>query len=479
MKISQVRIILIPLIIFALTLILKSFSSNLIINGINNAEIADLVFYYSIQILFWLSTSFLLNRILIIVLWEGVFVHTVKSGIPRIFADLISVSVYVAAVDIIYILEFGQSFDNKLFIFTAIALGLGTAFRHKIVNFFNTLTLNTDRPYNVGDWIEIILDSGDKILGQVFDINRRSTRLRTEENSTIVFPNILLNNYIINNFSGSGLTGRFSIQICLDYSIDINRAKRILIAGAKQASFESGFLKSPEPEVLIESTNELGVIYKILYWITPWEGIAPSIAANQVYSSILEHLSKTGLAPAYPKQVLYKTEMTLHQVDYRYVPNKSDILSKVEIFHSLSDDELEFLANNISKSEFKKDSELIKYSTEGSSMFVLIEGLLEVYIEKKEKDNIKVAQLVPGDFFGEMSLLTGESRSATVVALTDVVVFEITKPVFEKLLKERPEIIDEISEIIEFRQTSNIKKIAESEHKKDSLIDKIKKFFHL
>lgn len=479
MKISQVRIVFIPLVIFGLTLVLKIFSSNLIPEGMANAQLADTIFYYSIQIIFWFSTAFLLNRIIIISLWEGVFVHSVKSGVPRFFSDLISVSVYISAFNLIYVLEFNQSFDNKAFTFTVIFLVLGTAFRHKVVNFFNSITINTDRPYNISDWIEIILDSGERVLGQVIDINRRTTRLRTEGNSIIVFPNILLNNYIINNFSGSGLTGRFDINICLDYSIDTNRAKRILMAGAKQASFESGFLKSPEPEVIIENTTEMGVNYKILYWITPWEGIAPSSAANLVYSNIIEHLTKTGLAPAYPKQVMYNTEMPITQVDYRFVPDKKEILSKIEIFHSLSSNELSLMADDIKKAEYSKNSEIIKHNSSGSSMFILIEGLLDVYIEKVEDENLKVAQLVPGDFFGEMSLLTGEKRSATVIALTDVVVFEITKSVFEKLIKQRPEIIEEIGEIIEKRQTSNIKKLAESEHKKESLINKIKKFFHI
>lgn len=472
MKFSQIKIILIPFVIFLITLVLKSFSQGLIPQGVADAAIADLIFYYAVQITFWILAAFLVNRILIVVVWEG-------FNAPRFFSDFVSISIYVVAFNIIYLLEFNQSFDNKAFTFTVIALVTGTALRHKAVNFFNSVTVNADRPYNIRDWIEIITDSDRKILGQVIDINRRTTRLRTEENSTIVFPNILLNNYIINNFSGSGLTGRFKISVCLDYSIDVKRAKRILIAGAIQASAQNGFLKSPEPKVVIRETSELGITYDIIYWITPWEGVAPTQATNIMYTNILEHLSKTGLAPAYPKQVLYNTSLPIDQVDYRFVPATKDILAKVEIFNSLTENELQFLSENISRCDFDKNNELIKHNTEGTSMFILIEGLLEVFIEDEKNNNIKVAQLTPGDFFGEMSLLTGETRSATVTALTDVVVFEITKPVFEKMLKERVKIIEEISEIVEKRQLQNQKKLSEAGEKKEPLIKRIKKFFHL
>lgn len=478
MKSSQIKIVIVPFVIFILTLILKSFSQNLIPDGIGEAEIADLVFYYAIQIVFWILTAFLINRILILVLWEDIFTGT-STGVPRFFADFVSVAVYVTAIDVIYLLEFNQPLDNKLFTFTIIALVIGTAFRHKVVNFFNSFTINVDRPYNIGDWIEVIIENNEKLLGQVIDINRRTTRLRTEENTNIIFPNLLLNNSVVNNFSTSGLTGKFKIDICLDYSIDTKRAKRILFAGAKEASLQNGFLKSPEPQVIIKDTNEFGVSYQIIYWITPWTEIEPQKAADIMYSNVLNHLSKTGLAPAYPKQILYNTQIPLAKVDYDYLPDKKEVLKKIEIFKLLADEELSFLSEQIAKLEFERKTELIKSKAQGTSMFVLIEGLLEVFVENENNQDVKVAQLTPGDFFGEMSLLTGEARSATVIALTDVAVFEITKEVFEKLLKKRNGIVEEISGIIESRQLHNLKKIAESEIPEESLIKRIRNFFHL
>jgi CRP-like cAMP-binding protein len=120
-------------------------------------------------------------------------------------------------------------------------------------------------------------------------------------------------------------------------------------------------------------------------------------------------------------------------------------------------------------------------------MYIISEGLVYVYVRFKErKESVKVAQLTSGQFFGEMSLLTGESRAATVVAATDVLLYEITKKDFAELLKNRPEIAAKISEIITRHQQTTLKarerlisevQENEMENRTTQLLGKIKNFF--
>ncbi len=87
-------------------------------------------------------------------------------------------------------------------------------------------------------------------------------------------------------------------------------------------------------------------------------------------------------------------------------------------------------------------------------MFILVEGLLDVYIQN-QGNAIKVAQLVPGQFFGEMSLLTGAIRSATIMASTDAVVYEITSANMTALFRRRPELLETISRVVASRKLHN------------------------
>lgn len=87
-------------------------------------------------------------------------------------------------------------------------------------------------------------------------------------------------------------------------------------------------------------------------------------------------------------------------------------------------------------------------------MFVLVEGLLYANVEQ-EGNSVRVGQIVPGEVFGEMSLLTGVARSATVTAATDAVIYEITQKAMAELLQRRPELMHSLSEVMAERRLRN------------------------
>jgi CRP-like cAMP-binding protein len=95
-------------------------------------------------------------------------------------------------------------------------------------------------------------------------------------------------------------------------------------------------------------------------------------------------------------------------------------------------------------------------------MYILVEGLADVLIAENGK-MVKVSQLHPGQFFGEMSLLTGEPRSADVVATTDLAVYQLQRDHLAKTFKDHPDFVEKISEIIVERKYRNAQKIKELE----------------
>jgi CRP-like cAMP-binding protein len=87
-------------------------------------------------------------------------------------------------------------------------------------------------------------------------------------------------------------------------------------------------------------------------------------------------------------------------------------------------------------------------------MYVVVEGLLHVFAPVNGAE-MKVAQIVPGQFFGEMSLLSGDPRSATVRAGTDTVAFEIGRASVKALMELRPEVAAEIAQVVAERRLGN------------------------
>jgi len=419
---------------------------------------------YFFQMGFWISGAVLLNRIIRIFIWERIAARSPDGTVPRLLTDISSMIVFLIAATIIIGFVFNQSLTGFWATSSVVAIILGLALRNIILDLFTGLAINIERPYKIGDSILVHQRSADmNIVGRVVEINWRATRIRTEENTIVVIPNSLISTYVISNFHNSGYPTRFEVFFTIDFSIPTERAKRVLMAGVKESLAVKGFVTDHEPQVLVEETNELGVCYKVRYWIVPWKKISPSVSRDVVNSNILDHLSKSGITPAYPKEDVFYDQMPTRHLDSHTVKDRKQLLQNVTLFNSLNDSERSDLAAKLIEHHLDENKQLITETDQGESMFILFEGLLEVSLSRPEGDLVSVALLKPGSCVGEMSLLTGEPRSATVTALTDAVVFEINKNHMEELFRKRPEIVEKISGMMAERQVYNTRQLEKSQ----------------
>jgi len=138
----------------------------------------------------------------------------------------------------------------------------------------------------------------------------------------------------------------------------------------------------------------------------------------------------------------------------RSVEDVAEMISGLELFQALDRPEIEDVIRQSRRSRYDSGSVLIKQGDQGDSMHVVLEGLLEAFVGKDEGsgDEVRVGRIIPGQFFGEMSLLTGEPRSATVRSATPALTYEISKESIAPLLERRPELMRIMSELIAHRQ---------------------------
>src|SRR5439155_1039322 len=112
------------------------------------------------------------------------------------------------------------------------------------------------------------------------------------------------------------------------------------------------------------------------------------------------------------------------------------------------------LLKNSKMDYFGRGEAVIEEGAEGESLFILLRGTAHVTVVK-QGTNVRVGGLRPGDCFGEMSLLTGERRSATVRAEGDCYVMEISKPVMAEVLRDSPQCLEQLSELLARRKMEN------------------------
>ncbi len=470
---KNIRKLFFPLLAFIIfTFLLFYYES--IASGIKgqDSETALLVFYYLIQTGFWLTAAHLLNVLLRLYFWDTVVSHAIGGKVPRLLIHFFSLLIYLGAIMVIVGYVFHKPLTGLWATSGVMALVLGFALRNMILDLFTGLAVNIERPYQIGDWIQINMENPKReVYGEVIDINWRATRLKNEEEKVFIISNSLLTNYIITNYTYPGRKIRFETSIHLDHSVPVSRAKRIMKSAARKVLKEQGFFTEPDPSIVITEINEFGIQYTIRYYIYPWKGVVPTNARDKINSSILEYLAFSGLKPAYPKGEyrLARLEEKFHDNDS--VVQRLNLLRKTILFNSLEEQELMDLAGKIEARSYSEGDTVINKGDSGDSMFILSEGTLDVSVDTESGSSQKVAEIIPGEYFGEMSLLTGEPRSATITAATDVYAYEIKKGHVEELFRRKPSLIEDISFKIAERRAQNEMKLDSLTRQREKSID--------
>ncbi len=484
---KNINKIIFPLFIFLVFVVLVIYDDLFINTGaIQEIKIFTDVLYYLVHIGLLISGAHLLNVLIRIFFWDTLISKTIKGKVPRLLIHFFSLLVYLFTILIIINQIFGKSLTAIWATSGVLALVLGFALRNMILDLFTGLAVNIERPYQIGDWIELNTNNAKPdIAGQVIDINWRATRLRTEEEKTVIIPNSLMNEFVVFNYSSPDSKIRFETVIPIDYSVPIEQAKTILYSGAKKVLTEEGFFTEPEPNIIVSEMNEFGIIYLVRYWINPWRGIYPTNARGVVNNSILDYMYLSGLRPSFPKEEVYYSRQKPRTVDFESSDFKQNIIKNVSLFNSLSDEERSELSGKIVQRSFCEGDTLIKMDEEGDSMFVLSEGLLDIRIGPDGFSSKKVGDIYPGNFFGEMSLLTGEKRSATITAVKDSIVFEIKKEHVKELFRKNQEILKDITRLVAERRAHNINALETDQSSREessvnfaqNLLNRCKQFF--
>lgn len=390
----------------------------------------------------WLCGAWLANALISVLVWERF-----ERPVPTLLKHLVTLLLLVGAGTGILAVVFRQSVTGIWATSGVVGLVFGLATRSLIADLFSGIALHLDPPFRIGDWIEW-REGNEEILARVEQINWRSTRVHARDDTkTIFIPNSQLSTVSVTNvFAPLGRTRQF-VRVPLDPGIDVERAMRVLSAAALEAE---GPLTEPPPDVLLEDISREGLIFLIRYWHNPDVSIAKVRSA--MLFSVMQALDHAGI----------KTARTRHEVLTgpmpEAMPARRDarwVLGQFEIFAAFSEAEIDSIAAGARRLEREAGAVVVMQGRPGNSLFFVMEGLVDVLIESPQQPARRVGRLAQGQYFGEMSLLTGEPRSATIRTATSVVLYEIEKRVLEPIFQARPELLEELAQTVARRQREN------------------------
>ena len=391
----------------------------------------------------------------VIRLWGQLLFRIVLPAVrlrpPRITEDIFVIIAYVAwlMVRLRYAgLDLGSILATSAMITAVVAF----AMQDTLGNILGGLALQLDNSVEVGDWIKV-----DDVSGKVVDIRWRSTLVETRNWETVVFPNSQL---MKNKFTVLGRRTDQPVQwrrwVWFNVALDVAPTRVVSVVEESILQTDiANVAKNPVPSCILMEIDSRGYArYALRYWLTDLGPDDPTDAMLRWH--IMTALQRAGIKLAVEEHSIHitkeneKYDEVVHQ---REVQLRIKTLRRVELFSQLNDAELTGLAERLRYSPFAKGNIITKQGDERSHwLYIIINGEAEVYVDLPNGKRRTVRSLGHGSFFGEMGLLTGAPRSASVIAKSDVECYRIDKEVVEELLHARPGIAEEISHILVTRR---------------------------
>ena len=390
---------------------------------------------------------------------------------PTLVRNVFSIVAFSLLFLLIFTFEFPKANLGALFTTSAIfGVILGLALQDTLGNFFAGISLQADRPFQVGDVITV---GTQRHTGVVEEISWRAIKIRTFQNHVVLINNSGAAKEPIEVCPRDNLNARLVFFNTL-YTDSPAKTIHVVREAVRETDNVSARVT---PIVRIRNLGDYGVEYECKYWLEDYAKYNDTDAL--IRQRIWYAFRRAGLNFAFPTRTLHierKPGSEIRETDGGAIVER---LSAVDIFAPLSVEETQMLALAAVRHVFAPGETVIRAGDPGSSMFVVHNGRVQVQVNENGRPR-PVATLNEGDFFGEMALFTGEPRTANVVALEETEVLEIGHGAMKQVFDTNPDLVESLSFIMTERRqglASQIDSQTGTTDESAGILSAIKRFF--
>lgn len=416
------------------------------------------------------------------VLLFDVALPTIRLPIRPILRDVITGIAYLVVTVAVLSragVDVGKILAGSAFLGVILTLSLQST----LGDSFSGMILEWEDSIEVGNWIRV----GD-VTGEVKEIRWRHIRLETTNWETVLIPNSALtkaNVLILGRREGRPLQHRRWVY----FSVDLKHPPTEVM-GVVNATLQAGPIdkvaNDPKANCILMDFRDSGAYYGVRYWLT--DLIATDSTDSVIRTRIYFALQRAGISLAFPHRQVHMhvdDEAARTREERQDRESRVSALKRFDLFRMLTEEELTKLVPHLHHALFAKGEVMTRQGAEANWLYLLCRGDALVQLETPGGDLKRIATLRAPDYFGEIALLTGERRTASVVADGECECWRLERAVFKEVVQARPEIATELSTILARRRHGLEQALSEGgaqrtlAEEKAEILSQITRFFGL
>jgi small-conductance mechanosensitive channel/CRP-like cAMP-binding protein len=376
--------------------------------------------------------------------WELYFQKSKGIVVPKFVIQVVGLVIFIVAMLLVLGGVYGVKIQGAVLGSTVVVGIIGFAMQDLLGNIIAGIAIHIGKPYQEGDWLRV-----DGEFAEVMEVNWRSTRLRNNDNVFLDIPNAQIAKNTIVNLNYHTRNYAMRLRVGIDYKVPPNRVKAALLHAARNAR---GVLHDPAPKVFLVDFGDSSISYEVKFWMENHRFYNDT--ADAIRTGVWYELHREGINIPFPIRTVEIKRQRVGESGPALGEKMRALVRRQPFFACMDDEQVGRLLSSAHLVEFGRDEKIIEMGGEGRTMFILATGSASVHLDPRGSTPA-VATLKAGDCFGEMSLLTGEPRSATVVAQCDCEAVEIGKSALAPLLEENQELLGKFSELLAQRRLEN------------------------
>ncbi len=335
---------------------------------------------------------------------------------------------------------------------------LGLSLQATLGNVLGGIALQLDDSIHVGDWLQ--LGSGQQ--GRITAIRWRHTVVETRNWDTIIVPNSSLlaqDIIILGQRQDPPVQHRMWVYFNVDFRYSPEEVINV-VEDALQSTPIPNVSAFPPPNCICwdfarasAQGGESYASYAVRYWLTDLAADDPTSSAVRV--RVFVALKRAGIPLAVPGETIWASMDDPQHKErklQREIAHRTAALEHIEMFAQLNAEDRLRLAEGMRPAPFGRGEIITRQDSAAHWLYVLTKGEVEVRIRGEGGVEKLVARMSSPNVFGEMGVMTGERRTASVIAATEVECYRIDKEAFKAVLRGRPEMVEVITQVMARRR---------------------------